>query len=111
MSRVRDETIVATETITVVLTIERVGVISTTIRSVRVTKTITVGLRGPVCTTQESSGSRGYWRTNCCNACFMYISLASSFDHCTQGGTRDGGDMTGPKDGFPIINYLLYYHH
>src|SRR6266851_1211383 len=22
----------------------------------------------------------------------MYISLASSFDHCTQGGTGDGGD-------------------
>ncbi len=25
----------------------------------------------------------------------MYISLANSLDHCTQGGTRDGGDTTG----------------
>ncbi len=27
----------------------------------------------------------------------MYISLANSFDHCTQGGTGDGGDK---KDAF-----------
>jgi len=29
----------------------------------------------------------------------MYISLASSFDHCTQGGTGDGSDkFTDSKD-------------
>src|SRR5216683_1339405 len=41
---------------------------------------------------QESGGSAGYWSSNRCSACFMYISLASSLDHCIQKGTGDGGD-------------------
>jgi len=45
-----------------------------------------------VYTIQESLESQGYWSSNLCNARFKYISLASSFDHCTQGGTGDGGD-------------------
>ncbi len=32
--------------------------------------------------------------------CFMYISLAISFDHCTQGNTRDGGNRYGILNGF-----------
>src|SRR5216683_3579969 len=40
----------------------------------------------------KSSESWGYWSSKCCNARFIYISLASLLDHCTQGGTRDGGD-------------------
>ena len=27
-----------------------------------------------------------------CSACFTYISLASSLDHCTQGATGNSGD-------------------
>jgi len=34
----------------------------------------------------------------------MYISLASSFDHCTQGGTRDGGDTPPSLGRHSIIN-------
>src|SRR5216683_1546751 len=41
---------------------------------------------------QESLESQGYWSSNHCNTHFIYISLASSFDHCTQGSTGDGGD-------------------
>ena len=40
-------------------------------------------------TTHESSGYRSCSR---CNTHFTYISLASLLDHCTQGGTGDGGD-------------------
>src|SRR5712671_1505213 len=34
----------------------------------------------------------------------MYISLASSFDHCTQGGTRDGGDTPPSLGRHSVIN-------
>ena len=38
-------------------------------------------------------GPSGYSRLRRLSARFMYISLANSLDHCTQGATGDGGDM------------------
>jgi len=38
----------------------------------------------------------------------MYISLASSFDHCTQGGTGDSGDSHSiAGDGASLLSPLL----
>ncbi len=41
---------------------------------------------------QESTGPSGYSRLRRLSAHFIYISLASSFNHCTQGATGDGSD-------------------